>query len=284
MSKLKGLVAFITGGSSGLGKATLQHLLNLGGKVYSYDIQNYLGTIDKDQQQNTLFMQADIRDEKKLKSAIQECRSKFGKIDALINCAGVGISFFIYNPIKGRVHSARDYKDVFDINVTGTYNVIRHGVGYLAEKNFSKDDPDDICGTVITVSGIPAYNGVSGQSCYAGSCGAIESMVAPMAKEFALKRIRCINIQVGYFDTPVFERAQDEIKDFLGNYCTFPRRLGKPEEFAKLVETILTNKFLNATTISISGDNRLHIFTEVFSKENKEMHRKLPYDTHIIDK
>lgn len=280
MTNLKGLVTFLTGGSSGLGKATLNHLLRLGGKVYSYDVQNFPDQIEEEKKEDVLFMKADIRDEKCIKQALEECHSRFGRIDALVNCAGVGIAFFVYNPLKERSHSFRDFNDLIDINVYGTYNVIRHGVSYLARNKYSKEEgnEDDLCGTIITTSGIAAANGVSGQTSYSAACGAVESMVAPLAKDFAKNRIRCMNIQVGYFDTPVFNRSQEDIKEYLSRYCTSPKRLGKAEEYAKLVETILANKFLNCSSITLDADNKLHIFSDVFSREK---HRKLPYGNHL---
>ncbi|XP_074601255.1 3-hydroxyacyl-CoA dehydrogenase type-2-like [Brevipalpus obovatus] len=261
---VKGLVAFITGAAAGLGRGTLLRFLKNGAAgVCSYDMQAFKANDEEKSaygigEDRLMVIQGDVRDETKVADAFAECHKQFGRIDAIINCAGVTTAFFTFNPSNRNVFRFADYRDVVDINVNGTFNVIRLGVGFLAKNEPSEGDK--VRGHIITTSGIQSFDGQMGQTSYASSAGAIESLVSPVAKDFSLMGIRCVNICVGYHDTPVFSRANADFRDFFRNSSVFPRRMGQPEDYAQLVESVITNPYINATSITLDGCMRPHIF------------------------
>uniref|UniRef100_T1KFS3 3-hydroxyacyl-CoA dehydrogenase type-2 n=1 Tax=Tetranychus urticae TaxID=32264 RepID=T1KFS3_TETUR len=258
-SSLKGMVAFITGASSGLGKATMLHLLSKGAAgCYSYDLQAF-PEADKQNFENKIgFKRGDIRDSDSVTLALADCKNKFGKIDAVINCAAVSVAFRLFNYKTGVPQKLIDFQTTLDINVIGTYNVCR-----LALSHLSRNPLDPVTGTrgiIINTSGIAGQDGQIGQTTYAASAGAIDSLTNPLAREIAPKRIRCVTISVGYFDTPVLATLPDWAKQYLINYTASPKILGKPEHYATMVEQIITNSFLNMTTINLDAGMRPKVF------------------------
>ncbi|XP_053207308.1 3-hydroxyacyl-CoA dehydrogenase type-2-like [Panonychus citri] len=259
-SSLKGLVAFVTGGSSGLGRATCLHLLSKGATgCYSYDLQAFpTQQLDRSMSENIgkkmVSYRGDVRDSEKLAKALNECKKKFGKIDAVINCAAVSVAFRLYNFKTNVPQKLDDFKATLDINVMGTYNVCRLAVSHLASNEI--DPETGLKGIIINTSGIAGQDGQIGQTTYAASAGAIDSLTYPLAREFSLQKIRCVSICVGYFDTPVLSTFPDWAKEYLVNYSIAPKMIGSPDHYATLVEDIITNPFINKTTINLDAGMR----------------------------
>lgn len=255
---LNGLVAFITGASSGLGKAALLNLVKKGARgVYCYDLQAFPQTDLDGHQDKILSRRGDVRDSKAVQAALDECRKKFGKIDTVINTAAVAIAFRLFNFRTEKPQKLEDFHTTLDINVVGTYNVCRLALPHL---NANQPDPKTgLRGLIINTSGIAGFDGEVGQTTYAACAGAIDSLTNPLAREMALGKMRCVTISVGYFDTPVLATLPDWTRDYLTNYAAAPKMLGKPEYYANMVEHIITTPYLNMTTINLDAAMRPRI-------------------------
>lgn len=156
-STINGLVAFITGAASGLGRGTLLHLLRNGAKgVCCFDKQAFKVTSGEEMPPNgedrLVSIQGDVRNENNVANAFASCFKKFGKIDLIVNCAAVTTAFFTYNPSNNKIYNLRDFQQVNEINIIGNFNVIRLGVGYLAKND--ADEVNKLRGLIITTSGI----------------------------------------------------------------------------------------------------------------------------------
>ena len=258
MSSLNQIVAFVTGGASGLGRGTVKYLLQKGARgCFVIDKQNFDYNQDEELKKNETkigYLQGDVTNEEDVKLALNQCKSKFGKIDSLINCAGVSLAFRIFNFKSQQPHRLDDFKTVLINNALGTFNVIRLGVEYLAQNE--PDPVNHLKGVIINTSGNAAFDGQSGQVAYAASAGAINSMTLPIARDVAEAGIRCVTISTGYFSTPLIKSLPQNIQKFLACSAVCPKRIGIPQDFALLVESIIINPYLNATVINLDGGLR----------------------------
>jgi len=258
MCSLNNLVAFVTGGASGLGRGTIKHLLDKGARgCFVIDKQPFDYKEDDNLKQLSSkieYFKGDVTNEDDVKCAFNECKSKFGKIDSIINCAGISMAFRVFNFKTQQPHRLDDFRNVVINNTLGTFNVIRLGLEYLAQ---NEPDPiNKLKGVVINTSGNAAFDGQSGQVAYAASAGAINSMTLPLARDIAEAGIRCVTISTGYFATPLIQSLPQNIQDFLARSATCPKRIGTPYDFALLVESIIINPYLNATVINLDGGLR----------------------------
>ena len=253
MPSLANCVAFVTGGSSGLGRAAVNRLLNMGSKAcFVFDTQAPL--YENTWGDKLLSKRGCVTKEEDVKTALRECVTAFGRLDVVLNCAGVGIAFKIINHRKRTTHNLQDVIRLLEINLLGTFNVNRLACEHL-EKN--EPDEDGLRGLLINTSGLAAINGRSGQAAYAASSAAVNSMTLPIARDVGPWGIRCLTICVGYFDTPVFSSSPEILTEYLANSALSPRRLGKPEDYAHLVQSVIENPYLNATVINLDGGLRL---------------------------
>lgn len=248
-----GLVGLVTGAASGLGKATALRLLKQGARaIVATDLQEFgddlkltegfepLGGID-------IVKEEDV--EKMLKTTID----KFGKLDFVVNCAGVGIAFKTYNFNKKLPHSLNNFQDVLNVNAAGTFNVIRLAAGVMG----NNDPVDGLRGCIINTASIAAFDGQMGQAAYSASKAAIAGMTLPIARDLAAEGIRCVTIAPGLFETPLLSSLPDKVKTYLSSLVPCPQRLGDPEEFAHLVQSILENPMLNGEVIRLDGALRM---------------------------
>ena len=256
MSAVNGCVAFITGAASGLGKATLKHLLTKGARgVYCFDTQAFPEEVGKSD--NFASYRGDVRSEENVSAALEECYKKFGKIDTVVNCAGVSVAFRLFNFKKNRAHDLKDFADVFQVNCLGTFNVNRLAAGYLYKN--TPDEANGLRGLIINTSGNAAFDGQIGQAAYSAAAGAINSMTLPLARDLGVVGIRCLTISCGYFKTPLLAHLPKNILEFLENSTLCPKRLGEPTDYARLVEAIMDNEYLNATVIKLDGGMRMFL-------------------------
>lgn len=253
MASPSGLVHFITGAASGLGKGTLIHLLKQGARgVYCFDMQALQPDLQEGEKVGSF--QGDVRDEANVQEALENCHRKFGRIDTVVNCAGVSVAFRVFNFRQNRPHSLKDFQTVLDINVGGTFNVNRLACPYLYKNE--PDEENKQRGIIINTSSVTAYDGQIGQVAFSASAGAINSMTLPLARDLGGIGIRVLTIAVGYFDTPLLSYLPQNLLDFLKMTTLCPKRLGKPEDFAKLVQAIIENPYLNGTVIRLDGGMR----------------------------
>lgn len=253
---LKNVVGLVTGGASGLGKATVERLIKEGAKVTLVDLPNSNGAdlVKEFGEGRCIFAPADITKEEDIKAALEETKVKFGKLDTAISCAGIGVAFKTYNFNKNNPHSLEDFSRVLTVNTVGTFNVIRLSAGLIGQNEPTLDGQR---GVVINTASIAAYDGQMGQAAYSASKGAIVGMTLPIARDLASQGIRCVTIAPGLFDTPLLSSLPEKVRNFLAKNVPCPSRLGNPDEFAALVEHVINNKMLNGEVIRLDGSLRM---------------------------
>lgn len=250
--QIQGGVFIITGGASGLGKATAQLLVENGAKVVLADLNQELGIqAEKDLGANAKFIVADITTEEGGQSIIAKAL-EFGKISGLINCAGVAPG----EKIVGRkgVHKLETFTKTVQINLIGSFNMLRLAAQQMVD-NEANDKGER--GVVINVASVAAYEGQVGQSGYSASKGGIVALTITAARELAPNGIRVMTIAPGIMETPMLLGMPQNVQDALGAMVPFPSRLGKPSEFASLAQQIIENSYLNGEVIRLDGAIRM---------------------------
>lgn len=248
---IKDQVVIVAGGASGLGAATVRHLAALGAKVgiVDFDIKNAQAMAAE---VDGIAVQADVSDEKSVDLAIATIEDKFGAPRVAVNCAGVAPAARIVGR-EGRT-SFDVFQKTLSVNLMGTYHVMTHAASRMMQLEPLTDGER---GIIINTSSVAYQDGQLGQSAYAASKGAIASMCLPAAREFARAGIRVMAIAPGLFNTPMMEGLPEDVTDKITADIPFPARLGNPGEYALMVEQIITNAFLNGTTIRLDGAVRL---------------------------
>lgn len=252
---LKGLVAIVTGGASGLGEATVRRLVQQGASAVICDLPSSNGNkIAQELGEKCAFAPIDVTKEDDVQSALQLSKSKFHKLDIVVNCAGIGVASKTFNFKKNVPHSLDDFIKTLSVNTIGTFNIIRLAVGVMAK---NQPDEDGQKGVVINTSSIAAFDGQRGQVAYSASKGGIAGMTLPLARDLECQGIRCCTIAPGLFDTPLLRALPENVRKELAKDVPFPQRLGKPEEYAHLVQSIIENPMLNGCVIRLDGALRM---------------------------
>ena len=244
---LSGQIALITGGASGMGKACVSYLQEKGMKVVVWDKQL---AVDSGA---SLFLACDVSDEQSVTSAMRQTLEQMGTPRVCVNCAGVAPAKRIVGR-EGPMPLAA-FKQVIDINLIGTFNVMR--VAAHAMSTLALDDASGERGLIINTASIAAFEGQVGQAAYSASKGGIVSMTLPAARELAQFAIRVNCIAPGLIATPLLLNMPQEVQDKLTAEAIFPKRLGKPEEFAALVAHIIENSMINGEVIRLDGALRM---------------------------
>ncbi|KAL1140941.1 hypothetical protein AAG570_000869 [Ranatra chinensis] len=251
----KNLVGLVSGGASGLGRATVERIVSQGGKVVICDLKTSQGeTVAKSLGASAVFVPADVTSEQDVAAALEITKSKFGRLDCAINCAGIGTAHKTYNFKKDQPHTLDDFVKVLTVNTVGTFNVIRLACGLIGQ---NEPNADGSRGVIVNTASIAAYDGQVGQAAYSASKGAIVGMTLPIARDLASQGIRVCTIAPGLFETPLLEKLPEKVKNFLSKSVPHPQRLGKPEEYAMLVEAIVGNPMLNGEVIRVDGALRM---------------------------
>lgn len=249
--KIADNIAIITGGASGLGAETARLLAEKGAKVAILDVNLAAGQ-KLAKQLGGIALACDICDEDSIKTALAEITEKLGTPRILVNCAGIGGG----ERVVGREAPMplAHFSKIININLIGTFNMIRLTAAAMANLEPLEDGER---GTIVSTASVAAYDGQIGQAAYAASKGGIVSMTLPIARELARFGIRLNTLAPGIFETPLLASLPPEAAEALGASIPFPARMGKPSEFAALVETCITNTYINAETIRIDGGVRL---------------------------
>ncbi len=250
---IKDCRAIITGGASGLGEATLRKLIEEGGKVLILDLNEERAIrLQQELGKGVEFHKTDVTSEEEVRTAINKAIDAFGMINTVVNCAGIAPPGKIVSR-KG-VHSLQHFTQVIEINLIGTFNVIR----LAAEKMIANERTENgEKGVIINTASVAAFDGQIGQAAYSASKSGVVGMTLPIARELASDGIRVMTIAPGLFHTPMFDTLPEEARTALGNSVPFPKRLGYPAEYAQLVKSILENPMLNGETIRLDGAVRL---------------------------
>ena len=239
----------ITGGTSGLGLAVVDEFLKNKAKVAVLD--NQIGdSLEKDRK--VYYINIDITKELSVINAIENIVNDFGEITCLVNCAGISHSERVIG--RDELHNIDAFSNVININLQGTFMMCR-AVANVMQSNAADDNNER--GVIINTASIAAFDGQIGQAAYAASKGGVASLTLPLAREFARIGIRVMTIAPGLFSTPMFDKLPEAIKQNLSELAPFPKRLGKPDEFAKLVTHIYENPMLNGEVIRLDGALRM---------------------------
>ncbi|XP_011205119.2 3-hydroxyacyl-CoA dehydrogenase type-2 [Bactrocera dorsalis] len=252
---IKNAVSLVTGGASGLGRATVERLARQGARVVLADLSSSKGSeVAREIGDNVTFVPVDVTSEKDVQTAVQTAKEKFGRLDLAVNCAGTATAVKTYNFNKDVPHRLEDFTRVLMVNTAGTFNVIRLAAGVMGVNEPNKDGQR---GVIINTASVAAYDGQIGQAAYSASKAAVVGMTLPIARDLSTQGIRVCTIAPGLFNTPMLQALPEKVRTFLAKSIPFPQRLGDPSEYAHLVQSIYENPLLNGETIRIDGALRM---------------------------
>lgn len=271
---IKGTVALITGGASGLGAATARRLFGAGASVVLVDLPGSAGAAFADELNaggsvqaapeaggpvqpgnRAVFVPADVTSEGEVQAAV-DAAVALGPLRIVVNCAGIATP----GKVLGRegVLPLESFSRVIQINLVGTFNVIRLAAAAMAATEPAVTElggPER--GVIINTASVAAFDGQIGQPAYAASKGAVHAMTLPIARELARSLVRVVTIAPGIFETPMMAGLPQEAQDSLGRQVPHPSRLGRPAEYANLAAHIVENAMLNGETIRLDGAIRM---------------------------
>jgi NAD(P)-dependent dehydrogenase (short-subunit alcohol dehydrogenase family) len=248
---LKGIAAIVTGGASGLGGATAKRLADEGAKVAIFDVNEAAGRAHAEAI-GGLFVRTDVTDEASVLAALEAAETAHGVARVLVNCAGVAPAMKTVG--RDNVGHAMDvYRRTIEINMIGTFMMISRFAARLA----AADPIGEERGVIVSTASVAAYDGQIGQVAYASSKGGVVAMTLPIARDLAQHKIRVMTIAPGIFLTPMLMGLPQPAQDSLGQQVPHPSRLGKPEEYAQLVVSIIANPMLNGEVIRLDGALRM---------------------------
>ena len=245
--QISGSRAIVTGGASGLGEAAARHLISLGAQVVILDMADQGADVAREM--GAGFAKTDVTDEDSVHAAIQQAMTAMGGIDICVNCAGIVIG----EKTVGRdgPHKLSTFRKTVEVNLIGTFNVLRLAATEMAMNRRAEN------GVIVSTASIAADDGQKGQAAYAASKAAIAGMTLPIARDLAANNIRVCAIAPGVFGTPMMKGLPPEVQDSLAAEVPYPKRLGDPAEFAKLVAFIVENDYLNGEVIRLDGALRM---------------------------
>ena len=251
---IQNCVAVISGGASGLGESVVRDMAANGGRAAILDFDTDKGEkLAAELGDTVIFCKTDVADEASVKIAVDQTMTAFGAIHFAVNCAGVASPKKVINK-KGDPIPVDFFNRVLQINLVGTMNVIRLAAVEMC-KNTPNDDGEK--GAIINVASVAAFEGQVGQAAYSASKAGIVGMALPIAREFADYGIRVNTIAPGIFMTPMMAGLPENTQQSLAKMMPFPKRLGKPEEFAQLVRHIFENPMINAEVIRLDAALRM---------------------------
>ena len=251
--ELKGGTFIVTGGASGLGEGTVRMLSQAGANVIIADLQADKGeNLAKQLGQKARFVKCDVTSEGDGQAAVDAALRSFGDLRGLVNCAGIAIAERTVK--KDGPHALASFARVIGINLIGTFNMIR-----LAAVAMAKGAPNSVGerGVIVSTASVAAFDGQIGQAAYSASKAGVAGMTLPVARDLASKGIRVVTIAPGPSDTPMLGPMRDDIRESLVSQIPFPKRLGRAEDFAALVEHIIRNDYLNGEVIRLDGALRM---------------------------
>ncbi|MBZ4021310.1 3-hydroxyacyl-CoA dehydrogenase [Rhodobacter sp. TJ_12] len=251
--QIEGKTFAVTGGGSGLGAAVAQMVVRAGGSVVLVDVNAEAGMATAETLgPQARFCRADVTQEADGKAAIALAQDTFGRLDGLVNCAGVAPG----EKILGRegAHKLDSFARAISINLVGSFNMLRLAAEAMAANT---PGPGGERGVIVNTASIAAFDGQIGQAAYAASKGGVAALTLPAARELARHGIRVVTVAPGIFHTPMMAGLPQEVQDSLGASVPFPPRLGDPGEYAALVRHICENQMLNGEVIRLDGALRM---------------------------
>ncbi|PYM55114.1 MAG: 3-hydroxyacyl-CoA dehydrogenase [Candidatus Rokuibacteriota bacterium] len=251
--RIEGSTTLVTGGASGLGRATAERLVAHGGHVVLLDLPRSAGAdVARQLGERAVFAPADVTSAEEVGAAIEAAVGRFGALHAVVNCAGVAIAEKTVG--KRGPADLGAFSLVIQVNLIGTYNVIRLAAARMAQ---NAPNADGERGVIVNTASVAAFDGQIGQAAYSASKGGIVGMTLPIARDLAEVGIRVCTIAPGLFDTPLMGMLPEPARLSLAKQVPFPSRLGRPAEYAALACHILENAMLNGETIRLDGAIRM---------------------------
>ena len=251
---INGKVAIITGGTSGLGWATSELLHGMGARVAIFDMNDELGQQRADSlADGASYHNINVADEESVANGIAAVKKSFGAVHIVCNYAGIGTPSRTVG--KDGPMPLDWFKRVIDVNLVGTFNVIR-----LAAAVMQENEPvtgDGCRGCIINTASVAAYEGQIGQAAYSASKGGVVGMTLPIARDLASMGVRVNTIAPGLINTPMLQGLPDPAKESLANTVLFPRRLGEPQEIARVAQMLIENDYMNGETVRMDGGIRM---------------------------
>ncbi|MBN9129026.1 MAG: SDR family NAD(P)-dependent oxidoreductase [Paenarthrobacter ureafaciens] len=258
---IKGTVALVTGGASGLGAATARRLFDAGASVVLVDLpqsagEEYAAALNATSSgRQAVFSAADVTDEAQIQAAI-DAAAALGTLRIVVNCAGIATP----GKVLGRdgVLPLETFNKVIHVNLVGTFNVVRLAAAAMVQNEpVTTELGGPERGVIINTASVAAFEGQIGQPAYAASKGAVAAMTLPLAREFARSLIRVATIAPGIFETPMMAGLPPAAQESLGQQVPHPARLGRPAEYANLAAHIVENAMINGETIRLDGAIRM---------------------------
>ncbi|MGE0385496.1 MAG: 3-hydroxyacyl-CoA dehydrogenase [Gammaproteobacteria bacterium] len=248
------IVAVVTGGASGLGMATVEGLVAAGAKAAIFDLNEASGRqMESRLGSAAMFSRVDVADEASVQAGLDAVVARFGAIHVLVNCAGIGHAIKTLG--KDGPYPLDKFKQTITVNLIGTFNVLR-----LAAAIMAKNDPLNESGErglIVNTASIAAFEGQMGQAAYSASKGGVVGMTLPIARDLASLGIRVNTIAPGIIETPMFASLSEKAIAALTENVQFPKRLGRPAEYAQLVRSLIENSYINGETIRLDGALRM---------------------------
>lgn len=250
---LSNIVAYVTGAGQGLGRATALRLAKHGARVCVVDVSEaQANAVAKEIGPAALPLVVDVTNEDQVKESVAKTIATFGKINVNVNCAGIAIATRTLS--KKGPHNLAQFSKVLNVNTVGTFNCLR--LTAEAMQN-NEADKDGLRGVIINTASVAAYDGQIGQAAYAASKAAIVGMTLPVARDLSSVGIRVNTIAPGLFMTPMLAGLPEKVQQELASTVPCPKRLGNPDEYAQLAQSIIENSMLNGETIRLDGALRM---------------------------
>lgn len=251
------ITAVITGGASGLGAATARRLAAKGVKVALFDLNEATGEALA-KELNGVFCKVDVTDEQQVAAGFAKARAALGQERVLVNCAGTGnaIKTASRDKVSGEIkHYPLDkFERIIQINLLGTFRCIAHSAAGMLTLEPLKDGER---GAIVNTASVAAVDGQMGQAAYSASKAGVVGLTLPVARDLMSEGIRVNTILPGIFNTPLLQAAPDNVKAALAASVPFPKRLGDPDEYAHLAETMITNSYFNGESVRLDGAIRM---------------------------
>ena len=251
--RIDGCGALVAGGASGLGAATARVLAGAGAHVVLADLNAEQGeALAVELGPEASFVAADVSDEAAVLAAVERAAAAPDGLRVSVCCAGIGWAERVAH--RGGAHGLELFANVVKVNLIGSFNVLRLAAAAMSGNEPGEEGERGVC---VNTASIAAFDGQIGQIAYAASKAGIVGMTLPAARDLASRGIRVVTIAPGLFDTPLLAALPEDAREALGAGIPFPPRLGRPEEYARLVEQIVTNPMLNGETIRLDGALRM---------------------------
>ncbi len=252
--EIKNCAAIVSGGASGMGAATARALHRAGAKVAVLDMN--LAAAEKIAKEiHGIAIACDVTQAKSVEDAVQHAQSVHGITRICVNCAGIVQSKRMVG--KQGPLPLEDFEQVIKVNLVGTFNLMRIAATAMSSAEPIDKSSGDERGVIINTASVAAYEGQIGQTAYSASKGGVVALTLPAARELAQFGIRVVTIAPGLVDTPMFDKIPPEAREALANSVPFPKRLARPDEYAKLALHIVENQMLNGVVIRLDGALRM---------------------------